>query len=136
MIACSNADDSEFVSREFHIWYDPYLIAMNLFWDIPHLQFKVNVKNTGKYEYRENGLSFQLEFTDMHADPSQCEIRSGTTTPLTGGSSTDPLALSSTTTRPYGQNLMFEPVPLEMIFHDADKPQVMIKVNGLEGVCP
>ena len=31
---------------------------------------------------------------------------------------------------------MFEPVPLEMLFHDAEKPQVMVKVKGLEGICP
>ena len=30
---------------------------------------------------------------------------------------------------------MFEPVPLEMLFHDADKPQVMVNVKGLEGIC-
>lgn len=70
----------------------------------------------------------------MHEDPAQCTIQSGTNVPLTGGTGT--LSYDSTTTRPYGQNLMFEPVPLEMLFHDADKPQVMIKVNGLEGVCP
>jgi len=118
------------------IWQDTNHMAMNLFWDIPHLQFKVFTRTTGKYEYRENGLPFQLEFTDLHADPNQCEIRTGPVTPLTGGSTTDPLVFENTTTRPYGQNLMFEPIPLEMIFHDADKPQVMIKVNGIEGVCP
>jgi len=31
---------------------------------------------------------------------------------------------------------MFEPVPLEMLYHDAAKPQVLIKVNKIEGVCP
>lgn len=40
------------------------------------------------------------------------------------------------TIRTYGQNLMFEPVPLEMLYTDAQQPQVLIKVNGIEGVCP
>jgi len=31
---------------------------------------------------------------------------------------------------------MFEPVPLEMLYHDADKPQVLVKVNKIEGLCP
>jgi len=31
---------------------------------------------------------------------------------------------------------MFEPVPLEMLFHDATKPQVLVKVNKIEGLCP
>ena len=38
--------------------------------------------------------------------------------------------------REYGQNLFFEPMPLEFIYTDAQKPQVMISVNGVEGVCP
>ena len=42
----------------------------------------------------------------------------------------------NTTPRPYGNNLMFEPVPLEMLYHDADKPQVLVTVNGIEGLCP
>ena len=31
---------------------------------------------------------------------------------------------------------MFEPVPLSMLYTDAQKPQVMVNVNGIEGVCP
>lgn len=43
---------------------------------------------------------------------------------------------STETIREYGQNLMFEPVPLSMLYTDAQKPQVLISVNGIEGVCP
>ena len=31
---------------------------------------------------------------------------------------------------------MFEPVPLEMIYYDTTKPQISVKVNGLEVLCP
>lgn len=31
---------------------------------------------------------------------------------------------------------MFEPVPLEMIYTDVTQPQVLISVNGIDGVCP
>jgi hypothetical protein len=31
---------------------------------------------------------------------------------------------------------MFEPIPLEFVYADVDKPQVGIKVNGIDGVCP
>jgi len=30
---------------------------------------------------------------------------------------------------------MFEPVPLDMLYHDAEKPQVLVKVNKLAGIC-
>ena len=31
---------------------------------------------------------------------------------------------------------MFEPVPLEFLYSDAQQPQVLITVNGIDGVCP
>jgi len=31
---------------------------------------------------------------------------------------------------------MFEPISLDMLYTDAQRPQVMIKVNGIDGVCP
>ena len=46
------------------------------------------------------------------------------------------VVFSTETIREYGQNLMFEPVPLSMLYTDAQKPQVMVKVNGIDGVCP
>mmetsp|Transcript_33613 Transcript_33613/g.44334 ORF Transcript_33613/g.44334 Transcript_33613/m.44334 type:complete len:308 (-) Transcript_33613:8160-9083(-) len=115
------------------IWEDTDNIAMYVHWDIPHLQLKVYVHDNGKYSYRDNGLSFVMIFQDLHSDPAQCSIKTGTNTALTGGAS---LTYDSKTTRAYGKNLMFEPVPLEMLYHDADKPQVMIKVKGIEGLCP
>lgn len=31
---------------------------------------------------------------------------------------------------------MFEPIPLEFIYSDAQKPQVLVSVNGIDAVCP
>lgn len=31
---------------------------------------------------------------------------------------------------------MFEPIPLEFLYTDAQKPQVRITINGIDGVCP
>jgi hypothetical protein len=39
------------------------------------------------------------------------------------------------TKRNYGTGLMFEPVGLEFMYTDAQKPQVMVKVDGLEALC-
>lgn len=111
---------------------DTDYINMYLHWDIPHLQLKIFVSNPSK-DYRVNGLDLLIHFQDYHGDPAQCEIRSGTTTPLTGGVN---LTYRNTTPRPYGNNLMFEPVPLEMMYHNADKPQVLVTVGGIAGLCP
>ena len=79
-------------------------------------------------------MEFVIVFQDLHEDPKQCEIKSASgDNPLKGGKK---IVYKNTTPRPYGKNIMFEPVPLEMLYHDADKPQVMVKVKGLEGICP
>ena len=98
---------------------DTDLMGLYLSWEIPHLMLKTYIYNTRKYDYRENGMEFAIVFQDLHADPKQCEIRSGVTTKLEGGKA---IKYTNTTPRPYGKNIMFEPVPLEMLFHDADKP--------------
>ena len=38
--------------------------------------------------------------------------------------------------RDRGVNRWFDPVPLEMLFTPAQAPQVLVKVDGLEAVCP
>jgi hypothetical protein len=38
--------------------------------------------------------------------------------------------------RAHGENLWFEPVPLEMLYTAATQPQVLVSVNGLPAVCP
>jgi hypothetical protein len=35
-----------------------------------------------------------------------------------------------------GKNLVFEPIPMEMLYTPAKAPQVLVKVNGLAAVCP
>ena len=132
VIACKNSDDTEFVSRDMGIWQDTNLMSLQLSWDIPHLMLKTHIYATSKYRYRENGMEFVIVFQDLHENPKQCEIRSSPTKLLKGGKK---ITYNNTMPRQYGQNIMFEPVPLEMLFHDADKPQVMVKVKGLEGIC-
>ena len=103
---------------------------MQLF--IPHLQFKMHVRNLYDYQYRENGVTFAVIFDGYHGDVPECTISSGVNNPMTGNE----VVFSTETIREYGQNLMFEPIPLSMLYTDSQKPQVTVKVNGLDGVCP
>jgi hypothetical protein len=77
-------------------------------------------------------VAFAVIFDGYHGDVPECTISSGSDTPMTGND----VVFETETIREYGQNLMFEPIPLSMLFTDAQQPQVMIKVNGIEGVCP
>ncbi len=69
---------------------------------------------------------------DYHGDVPQCEIRASESDPIEGAG----VVYISTTVREYGKNLLFEPVPLEMLYADAQAPQVRVKINGIDGVCP
>ena len=52
---------------------------------------------------------------DYHGEVPQCEIRSSETTPIEGNN----VVFNSSKMREYGQNLMFEPIPLEFLYSDA-----------------
>ena len=132
VIVCPNEDGSEFSTRELGRYTEAKHIDFYVQLEIPHLQFKTYIRDTGKYTYRDNGISLQMVFTDYHGDVPQCEIRSGTTTPLEATN----VSFDSSTIREYGDNLMFEPIPLEFLYADAQKPQVLVTVNGIDGVCP
>ena len=99
---------------------------------IPQAQYKVHVFNGYHYDYRENGLRAAVVWQDYHGNPPDCYIENSTENPMTG----DNVTFNTTIIREYGKNLMFEPIPLEFIHTDVDKPQVGIKVNGIDGVCP
>ena len=99
---------------------------------MPDLFYKVSVRDNNKYSYKENGVSFSIIFESYNGDPPQCTIMSDPLVPIAGNLPT----FSSTTPRNYGEYLFFEPIPLEMLYTDAQYPQVSVHVNGIESVCP
>ena len=54
-------------------------------------------------------------FQDYHGDVPQCSIVSSPSNPIEGTE----IVMNASTFREYGQNLMFEPVPLEFLYSDA-----------------
>ena len=131
-IKCPNSDGSEFITRDFSYnnWSPGIDFYLQL--EVPHLQFKTYIRDTSRYSYRQNGREFIIIFQDIHEDVPQCTIETSASDPIVGNN----VVFNASTMREYGQNLMFEPVPLEFIYADAQKPQVMISVNGVVGVCP
>lgn len=52
---------------------------------------------------------------DNHGSVPQCEIRSSESNPIEGNN----VVFNFSKLREYGQNLMFEPIPLEFLYTDA-----------------
>lgn len=85
--------------------------------DIPHLMFRVYVTHSERYDYRENGIDFFIEFDDELEFP-QCEIFSSETTPLTG----PPMIHEAIKEQTYGENIVYRSIPLEMLYTRAESP--------------
>lgn len=83
--------------------------------EIPHLQFKIYLRETSKYTYYSNGREFMIIFQDYHGDVPQCTLETSVSNPIEGNE----IVFNSSTFREYGQNLMFEPIPLEFLYTDA-----------------
>jgi hypothetical protein len=61
----------------------------------------------------------------------QCFLTSGVNTPLTGNN----IAFKAETLQNYGSTLMFEPVPMEMLYTSVTSPQILVEVDGVPAAC-
>lgn len=61
----------------------------------------------------------------------ECFLTAGVITPLTG----NVVAFKTTTLYDYGKTLMFEPVPMEMLYTSVTKPQILVEVDGVPAAC-
>ena len=115
MITCPDSQGNLYETGEFKYTESTNGLDFWMQLYIPHLQFKMQVRNLWEYSYRENGVAFAVIFDGVHEDVPECTISSGVNDPMTGND----VVFSTETIREYGQNLMFEPIPLSMLFTDA-----------------
>ena len=73
-----------------------------------------------------------LNFFGYDGDVPECKFVSSSTVPLVA----DDIQYGSQTIREWGENLFFEPIPLEMLYTNAERPQIRVKIDGLDAVCP
>jgi len=132
IITCADDFGTSYSTQELSYDYWTQGIDFHMQLEIPHLQSKIFVRNLFDYQYRENGVAFAVVFSGYEGNVPECAISSGVTTPITGNN----VVFATNVVREYGTNLMFEPVPLEMLYTDAQAPQVTVSVNGIDGVCP
>jgi len=100
---------------------------------IPFLASKIYLREmkVKDQDYWENARKFAITFVDLEQDVPQCTIKSGVITPMTGNN----VQFSSQTLQEYGQTIMFEPIPMEMLYAAATKPQILVNVDGIPAAC-
>lgn len=68
--------------------------------------------------YPANGIGMRLRFVGLDYDPGQYSIVPGNVTALTGVN----LQFSGTAVVPYASNIMYEPIPFELLKTYETKP--------------
>ena len=113
-------------------WWAPS-IEHALQQDMPFLSSKILVEDMGVKDqwYWENARRFAIKFEGMDVDMPQCFLTTGISTPLTGANP----RFEAMTLAEFGENLMFEPIPMEMLYTAATRPQVLVNVNGIPAAC-
>jgi len=84
-----------------------------------------------KYGYKENGVSFYVDFGGLNYDVKELEVVPSDTQPITGTN----LTFNVTSLRKYSTNLFYGPIPFEMLKTYETKPQLTVEVNGLPAAC-
>jgi len=114
------------------MWSWEGAIDNNLQMKIPHFWFKIRVTKPWLVNDWTTGFTLFIHMQDIEGEVPLCEIESGVDHPMVPGIAT----FSSERVQEYGKNLRFDPIPMEMLYTPAYKPQVLVKVNGLDAVCP
>jgi len=77
------------------------------------------------------GREFWVNFVSYNKDPGQFEIEADTDNPLVGQN----VQFIHTTPVPFSKNLLFNPIPFEMVETYEKKPQLLVEVGTLPAVC-
>jgi hypothetical protein len=83
------------------------------------------------YSHYTLGKSFYVDFKSYNEDPGQYEIVSAEDDPLVGTN----IQFNSETIVPYGKNLLFFPIPFEMLETYEEKPQMLVEIDDMPAVC-
>lgn len=108
------------------------------------MTFKIRVSMPRVAEFYDNNVGLQImihmeDFDDYPYELPQCWIE-GEAPRDADVEHKNPIiadaSYSSSKFQERGKNLMFEPIPMEMLYTPAYKPQVLVTVNDLAAVCP
>lgn len=76
----------------------------------------IEVKEDYRFPYKENGISFTIQFTGLDYDPPLCSIQPAGDYPLTGNVD---MVANVTKVRNFADTLFFPTIPLEQLTSDA-----------------
>jgi hypothetical protein len=83
------------------------------------------------YTHHTLGRQFYIDFMSYNGDPGQFEVLPAEDNPLVGNN----IQYGAETVVSYNKNLMFYPIPFEMLNTYEEVPQVLVTVDDIPAVC-
>lgn len=130
-IKCTSKTGAISFSDEISWHHWSTAVGLRVFWGCSQVNDKIQFTEGGKYVYKQNGVSFFVDFEGLNYDVEKLEIVPVEEYPMLGTNVT----FNTTVLRPYGTNLFYEPIPFEMLKTFETKPQLIVEVDGLPAVC-
>jgi hypothetical protein len=89
---------------------------------------------TTPYTHKNVGKEFYIHFNSYDKDPGQYTIEPDTDDPLKGTTGTT-MQYTAETVVAYNKNLLFMPIPFEMLNTYETSPQMLVTVDTMPAVC-
>jgi hypothetical protein len=131
-ITCTDNTGSVYTSEDILFDATRSQIEYAIHRSVPFMIDNVEVITDDRYLYPSNGISYLLHFYGLDYEVPVCSIAGSGEWPLSGGAD---MYSNNTVIRTYGESLFFETVPLEMLHSDAQTPQVLVTVDGMQALC-
>jgi hypothetical protein len=95
---------------------------------------RISVDEGSTYNnYRSNGRDIRIRFQGFIGSAPAISIPGNTAT-ITGGSGS--FSFPSTFSVPVSTNILYEPIPFELLYTAETLPSISLSVNGLPAACP
>ena len=132
-VRCRDSNGKEELSEKFKYDYKMDSVQRAIIEGCRSFVDRIQVLDTYRFGYNENGREFLLTFRGYDADPGQFELELDESNDLYGiGGQTK----ETVTIQEYShKNVFYEPIPFELLRTYETKPQITITVDGQPVVC-
>lgn len=130
-IKCVYPDGAFKLTNPLNLDASSHTIQRHISEHCPFMRNRVLVHTfNSPYSHHTLGKEFYVDFMGYTEDPGQFEIVSSEENPLIGD-----ITYIGETLIPYGKNLVFWPIPFEMLETYEEKPQMLVEIDDMPAVC-
>ena len=130
-IKCVYPDGAYELTKKLNLDSSDHTIQRHISEHCPLFRNRILVHSySSPFPHHTLGREFYIDFSSYPGDPGQFEVISNEDNPLVGD-----ITYNAETIVPYGKNLMFWPIPFEMLETYEEKPQMLVEIDDMPAVC-